>query len=521
MTAKSPAPARSYWTGVRMRSVRLGVDPDDPSPRTVTLPEAWDDDAASALVELAGPGTRPVRLSVEAGRWIDMLDGEAATADDRATLRAAGRTLSCLLLLRQVAPTRALWERRTDRRPGFVLNLAAFVQDGVFAAEQFVATLRLLCDVLRRIEAAEGAMRNGELPLLAPLPSVAAPGGDAPSARAGEMLLTNLDACLAGLGLDYDSDEGRDAACALASLATSVARQGAGPVPLPPSACPIPGLGMIAAGIRDAADQDEDRPCLALVETGFSAPGPIDALLGVEACGLAPIFSALTPDGALRPSTLHRLAHHGYTPETALAASLAGASPLTLPGPLAHGAMHRALAGFVDRMPARPEPGVAEATPSTLARGVRRPLPARHGGFTQRASVGGHRLYLRTGEYDDGSLGEVSITPARESPMARGLLDCIGQAVSIGLQYGAPLDAFVERFAHTSFGPAGTVEGDPVAAYATSLLDYAFRALSDAYLGRRLPDAAPQETAVEDPDPMLPLGLPADAPRNPKLRLVS
>ena len=91
--------------------------------------------------------------------------------------------------------------------------------------------------------------------------------------------------------------------------------------------------------------------------------------------------------------------------------------------------------------------------------------------------------------------------------MVRGLMESLGEAVSIGLQYGAPLEAFVENFAYTCFGPAGTVEGDPVASYATSMLDYAFRALSDTYLGVRLPDG-PHQDAQSDPDPLLPLDLP-------------
>ncbi|MFT8778621.1 MAG: vitamin B12-dependent ribonucleotide reductase, partial [Gluconacetobacter liquefaciens] len=159
-----------------------------------------------------------------------------------------------------------------------------------------------------------------------------------------------------------------------------------------------------------------------------------------------------------------------------------------------------------------------------LDRGVRRHLPARHGGVTQKASVGGHRLFLRPAEYEDGSLGEVTITPAREGPMTRGLLDALGQAVSIGLQYGAPLNDYVDAFAYTRFGPAGTVEGDPVASYATSMLDYAFRALSDAYLGHKLPDAPHQDDLTDTPSPMLPLDFPEtkgdNTTRRGKLRLV-
>lgn len=136
--------------------------------------------------------------------------------------------------------------------------------------------------------------------------------------------------------------------------------------------------------------------------------------------------------------------------------------------------MYRALTGFADRMPARPET-LPTPVKLRLERGMRRILPARHGGFTQKTTIGGHRLFMRTGEYEDGTLGELSLTPTRESGMVRGLMESFGDAVSIGLQYGAPLEAYVENFAYSCFGPAGTVEGDPVASYATSMLDYAFR----------------------------------------------
>lgn len=108
--------------------------------------------------------------------------------------------------------------------------------------------------------------------------------------------------------------------------------------------------------------------------------------------------------------------------------------------------------------------------------------------------------------------------------MVKGLMDSFSEAVSIGLQYGAPLEEFVNSFAYSCFGPAGTVEGDPVATYATSMLDYAFRALSEAYLSNKLPDG-PHEDEQMEPDPLLPLDLPGDEGNPPSrtrgsLRLV-
>ena len=95
--------------------------------------------------------------------------------------------------------------------------------------------------------------------------------------------------------------------------------------------------------------------------------------------------------------------------------------------------------------------------------------------------------------------------------MVRGLMEGLAQAVSIGLQYGAPLEDYVSAFAYSHFGVAGTVEGDPGALYATSFLDYSFRALSDIYLKRHLPDSPNNLTSSHEQDiPMLPLDLPAE-----------
>ena len=129
--------------------------------------------------------------------------------------------------------------------------------------------------------------------------------------------------------------------------------------------------------------------------------------------------------------------------------------------------MHDAVALFMQAMPARP---VAPRQPAA-ASARRRDLPARRAGYTQRATVGGHRLYVRTGEYADGALGEIFIALHKESAAFRGLMDNFAVAVSLGLQHGVPLEAFVEAFTFTRFGPAGAVEGDPAVTHATSLLD--------------------------------------------------
>jgi len=113
----------------------------------------------------------------------------------------------------------------------------------------------------------------------------------------------------------------------------------------------------------------------------------------------------------------------------------------------------------------------------------RRELPPKRRGFTQKAKVGGQTIFLRTGEYEDGTLGEIFIDMHKEGATLRSLLNCFAIAVSIGLQYGVPLEEFVDKFAFTRFEPSGPVD-HPNIKYATSILDYIFRLLAFEYLGR-------------------------------------
>ncbi|MCZ6793292.1 MAG: vitamin B12-dependent ribonucleotide reductase [Planctomycetota bacterium] len=115
----------------------------------------------------------------------------------------------------------------------------------------------------------------------------------------------------------------------------------------------------------------------------------------------------------------------------------------------------------------------------------RRPLPAKRHGFTQEAKVGGHKLYVRTGQYEDGSLGEIFIDMHKEGAAFRAIMNCFAIAVSKGLQYGVPLEEFVETFTFTRFAPQGQVHGHPNIKMATSIVDYIFRLLGLEYLGRQ------------------------------------
>ena len=111
-------------------------------------------------------------------------------------------------------------------------------------------------------------------------------------------------------------------------------------------------------------------------------------------------------------------------------------------------------------------------------------LPSRRKGYTQKAVVGGHKVYLRTGEYDDGKLGEIFIDMHKEGAALRAMMNNFAIAVSVGLQYGVPLEEFVDAFTFTKFEPAGMVQGNESIKNATSILDYVFRELAVSYLGR-------------------------------------
>ena len=111
-------------------------------------------------------------------------------------------------------------------------------------------------------------------------------------------------------------------------------------------------------------------------------------------------------------------------------------------------------------------------------------LPDRRSGYTQKASVGGHKIYLRTGEYEDGSLGEIFLDMHKEGAAFRSLMNCFAIAISLGLQHGVPLDEYVDAFVFTRFEPNGLVSGNDRLRMATSVIDYIFRELAITYLDR-------------------------------------
>jgi ribonucleoside-diphosphate reductase alpha chain len=114
----------------------------------------------------------------------------------------------------------------------------------------------------------------------------------------------------------------------------------------------------------------------------------------------------------------------------------------------------------------------------------REKLPSRRKGYTQKAVVGGHKIYLRTGEYDDGRIGEIFVDMHKEGAALRSLLNNFAIAISLGLQYGVPLEEYVDAFTFTRFEPSGPVQGNDSIKFATSILDYVFRELAVSYLER-------------------------------------
>jgi ribonucleoside-diphosphate reductase alpha chain len=464
------------WHGTRTRRIEIGADPDSPS-RLVTLPAAWEDSAAAAIAALA-PGDGPVTMAAAAQTWAASLGSEL----EKRVLR--------LLLLRRAAPTEAIWAGRASDDPGYVLNLPAF----------------LTSDVQFDVGALGAAVET----------AVEAVVALAPAARDLSIGMADLSRLLAALGIRYDSDPARDVARCLAALLrghadAASARSGdqgtlRSVYPAPPSRSVVPGL---AEAARLARTDGTPRH---LVTTAIRMPGVAEALLGVETGGIAPCFAWVAEDGGLTGTARAWFGARGMSGERALAIQLSGGSPFPSFGEAAHSLMHDAVAPFVHRMPSRPIPLTAPSHPV-----VKHDLPGRRRGYTHQASLAGHKVLLRTGEYDDGSLGEIVIALSKEGAAFKGLMEAFATAVSLGLQHGVTLETFVEAFTFTRFGPAGAVEGDPAVRHATSFLDYAFRHLAANYLGRRDIPAAefePADTVGDghrDQAPLLPLDLPAEA----------
>lgn len=172
--------------------------------------------------------------------------------------------------------------------------------------------------------------------------------------------------------------------------------------------------------------------------------------------------------------------------------------------------------------PAFPEKIIERVVEREIERPIeRRRLPDRRKGYIQKAAIGGHKVYLHTGEFDDGGLGEIFIDMHKEGAAFRSLMNNFAIAISIGLQYGVPLEEFVDAFVFTRFEPSGTVSGNDSIRQATSILDYIFRELAVSYLDRQdLANMDPQELHGDGLS-RRPLLLPDDDPAETARRLIS
>jgi ribonucleoside-diphosphate reductase alpha chain len=170
-------------------------------------------------------------------------------------------------------------------------------------------------------------------------------------------------------------------------------------------------------------------------------------------------------------------------------------------------------AAAVAQAAGRPAPRAVIREGLTPPPTVRHRLPKKRAGVTQEARVANHKIFLRTGHYEDGSLGEIFVDMHKEGAAFRSLMNCFAISVSMGLQHGVPLASYVEQFTFTRFEPQGPVEGHPNVKFATSIIDYIFRTLGVEYLKRYdLAHVMPEEVATEMSDPTDALAVASYAP---------
>jgi ribonucleoside-diphosphate reductase alpha chain len=239
----------------------------------------------------------------------------------------------------------------------------------------------------------------------------------------------------------------------------------------------------------DALTAEQQSVFASRSELGVQPLIAMAAALDAAACAPSLIPVPLEPDASLADATRLQAAaaRAGLRALRLVRAPAPATQLLELPAPAAEASAQAAA-------PARPA-----VTERVVEKIVERPrtrtkLPDRRKGYIQKAAVGGHKVYLHTGEYDDGLLGEIFLDMHKEGAAFRSLMNNFAIAISIGLQYGVPLDDFVDAFVYTRFEPAGPVTGNDSIASATSILDYIFRELAVSYLDRQdLANADPSE----------------------------
>ena len=489
----------TLWEGLALTRWKLGADPDAP-PRAVAIPAGWEAEAGEALAGLV-PGTRPITLPRAAEGWIGraVARGMKAGLLDTTGATHLAEGLRALLLTRRGAPGAEVW-RGTAAEARYVLNLPAFLDaEGGFDFAGYAEAVQI---GVRFLDALGGG-------------------------RAGRLRLgfADMAGLLAALGLAYDSKDGRHVAAGIAALTRGAAEAESGRIaarmgarepvallwPAPPEATALPGLSQAARAALDAAAASPGLRHASIVV--LTPADGAEALLGAETAGIFPAASGtravVTDAGPAEIPTRAALA-------AARRAPLRVGQLLAPVSETARKLMAETVLPFLHGAPPVPV-----AVPGPPRAHVERPRahgmlahPRSQGG-TFHASVGGHRVAMRTAEDGEGALREVAFTLGKEAAAYRSLMDSFAQAVSLGLARGVPLAEYVSAFAYTRFGPAGGVEGDPAITRATSVLDWAFRRLALEYLDRAdLPqpteaDCAPDSLGTPAQQaPLLPLDLP-------------
>ncbi|GJL97620.1 MAG: hypothetical protein DHS20C06_14370 [Hyphobacterium sp.] len=317
------------------------------------------------------------------------------------------------------------------------------------------------------------------------------------SDTAGTISLTGFAAVFACLGLSYDSDEARQLAADIADAAMSAAGDRVTIAAMEPS-------GELAR-LMEADSRGFSPMQDVLVQTANGRQLRSSVIAGLKTLGLG-----MTDKGAMtafaRPAadsvialastletrlngpapatiTLPQDAGPDVTARLMRLAGKAGLSTLTI------NRQGSGLTALLDDIDEALEPGDERIVEKIIEKIVEKPvdrrkMPDRRKGYIQKATVGGHKVYLHTGEFDSGELGEIFIDMHKEGAAFRSLMNNFAIAISIALQYGVPLEEFVDAFVFTRFEPAGDVEGNDSIRHATSILDYLFRELAVSYLGR-------------------------------------
>jgi len=259
-------------------------------------------------------------------------------------------------------------------------------------------------------------------------------------------------------------------------------------------------MGFTAADVAAAETHALGHDSLA--EAEFLPPAARTVFRSAEELGEAPrqaMLAALEPALAV-PTVAEVELEWRSSPADALAAIATAKGAVRVLRADAPAGVRLELPNLTEARPAIREPQPEERIVERVVERdrTRRKLPDRRKGYIQKAAVGGHKVYLHTGEYDDGELGEIFIDMHKEGAAFRSLMNNFAIAISIGLQYGVPLDEFVDAFVFTRFEPAGPVTGNDTVRSATSILDYIFRELGVSYLGRRdLATADPGELTAD------------------------